>query len=485
MESRLRFGVGAGIGTRVVATVVLLTAAVLVIAGFTEYSISRTSLENTARHELDQAADELEVLVTKGVNPATGKRFDNANDLLEVAVQRSVLGRHEGQFAVVDGRIAWLAPEAVPLRLEDDQALVDTTLRLSSGEQILQGQLRSGERVYQFIVIPVSYPDGSTGAMVRAVDLAPEYAELNGVFRIYAVVGALAVMVVGLVIWLLLGRLLAPLTLVRQTAEHLAASDSDFSERIPVHGNDELSALTGTINGMLDRLENAVTTQKKLTDDVSHELRTPLTIMRGNLELLDPKDPELVAETRQTLMQVVDRMDRLVEDLLTLARAERPQFLSRRPTDVAELTDEVAELARALGDRQWKLDHLAEAIVDLDPNRISQAMLQLASNAVRYSDPGSPVTIGSRVVGDEVHLYVRDQGIGIAEDQLDIITTRFGRAGNAPQNSDKGFGLGLAIVDAIVRAHGGHLMVRSTEGVGSVFTLCLPREGHHELNPDR
>ena len=465
---------GATIGGRVVATVWVLTALTLALMVFTLHSLSRASIENRVQRELSMVADELTVLARDGVNPQTGRPFDNPRDLLRVAVQRSVLSRNEGEFAVVNGDIVWLAPDPIPLRLEQDAAVVDATVPLAAGDQVVQLSLASQGHDWRITVVPVVYPGQQRGALVRAMDVSVEYAELDATFRNAVVIGALGVVLAGVVVWLLLGRLLAPLSLVRRTAARL--SESDLSERIPVRGNDDLSALSVTINAMLDRLSSAVTHQKRLTDDVSHELRTPLTIMRGNLELLDPSDPELVAMTRSTLLGVVDRMQRLVDDLLTLAQADRPDFLHRRPVDAAQLTDEIAELARGLGDRRWRLDHLADATVDVDPDRLSQALLQLAQNAVKYSQPGATVTLGSRVADGTVQFYVSDTGVGIPADDLPTIRERFGRAEGARRAGVEGSGLGLAIVDTIAKAHRGRLDIESTEGLGSRFTISIPVE---------
>ena len=247
-----------------------------------------------------------------------------------------------------------------------------------------------------------------------------------------------------------------------------------------MRGSDDLSALAGTVNGMLDRLESAVGAQRELLDDVGHELRTPLTIVRGHLELMDAADPDDVTATRALVLDELDRMRRLVDDLLTLAKAEQPDFVVAELVDVARLTDETLAKASTLGERRWVLDELADAEAALDPQRVAQAWLQLAANAVQYSEAGSTVGMGSRLAGGELWLWVRDEGVGIAESERERILNRtvLGRDGT-------GTGLGLAIVSSIAKAHGGRVDVQSTMGEGSRISIVIPTEAAlHEEEDD-
>lgn len=146
--------------------------------------------------------------------------------------------------------------------------------------------------------------------------------------------------------------------------------------------------------------------------------------------------------------------------------------------DLAILTDQTLEKARALGDRVWRLERVASAEAWLDPSRITQAWLQLAANAVKYSSPGSVITLGSRLHRGEVQLWVRDEGIGIPADQLAAVRERFTRTREAESHAP-GAGLGLSIVESIVAGHGGRLDIESEPDVGSTFTITLP------LGPER
>ena len=145
------------------------------------------------------------------------------------------------------------------------------------------------------------------------------------------------------------GRLLAPLRTLRETADEI--NDTDLSRRLPETGNDDITALTRTFNRMLDRLEAAFVGQRQFLDDAGHELKTPLTVLRGHLELLDVGSPEEIAETRELLLDEVDRMSRLVGELILLAKSDRPDFVTLRPVDLTGLTVDTLAKARGLGDR--------------------------------------------------------------------------------------------------------------------------------------
>lgn len=457
------------IRARVITAVVGLTGVALALSGLIVVNRGHALTEQRVAADLQLAVDEFANLAVDGLDPSTGSPFTEAETLLRVAVQRSVLATTEGVFGVVGDRVRWTAQEGVVFRPEDDPEFTAHVLPLTGRTTVSQGRVTTAVRDYRYVVVPVMFANQSpTGALVRAVDFAAEESLLAEVWRSYVLVAIGSLMLVGLLIWLLVGRLLEPLAWMRRTAERI--TDTDLSRRIPVRGGDDLSALGTTVNGMLDRLEVAVGAQRELLDDVGHELRTPLTIIRGHLELLDPSDPDDVASTRALLLDETDRMGRLVDDLLSLARAERPELLTPRPTDIARLTDETLAKATALGERRWLLGELADVEVVLDPQRIAQAWLQLAANAVRYSAPGSTVRLGSQLRGNELWLWVADQGVGIAVGDIDRLTRRFERGGA----DSTGTGLGLAIVSAIAKAHRGRLDVNSQPGSGSTISIVLP-----------
>lgn len=472
----------ASIRARVIAGVMVLTGLALLLSGVLIYVQGRTSTEQRVAASLSRAADEVELLAAED-DPATGRPFTSPDALLKVAMQRAVLPASEGSFAIVGDQIRWTAQAGVSLRPEQDADLVAAMLPLASSPQVVSGSLTTPLREYRYIVVPLRFAaSGQTGAMVQVADIAAERAVLQPVYLTYTLVALGSLLLVAMLIWLLVGRLLRPVSWMRETAARI--TETDIGQRIPVHGNDDLSALAVTINGMLDRLEAAVGAQRDLLDDVGHELRTPLTIVRGHLELMDAGDPADVAATRLLVLDELDRMRRLTDDLLTLAKAEQPDFVTTESTDIARLTDETLAKASGLGRRHWVLDELADTEVDLDPQRIAQAWLQLAANAVQYSADGSTIGMGSWLAGGELSLWVRDEGVGIPPDERQRILDR-----TVKGRSGKGTGLGLAIVSSIATAHGGRVDVDSAVGVGSRISIVIPTTAtakeDDEPDPDR
>lgn len=226
---------------------------------------------------------------------------------------------------------------------------------------------------------------------------------------------------------------------------------------------------------MLDRLEEAFAAQQRFLDDASHELRTPITVIRGHLELMGD-DPDDRARTLDIVVDELARMDRIVGDLVLLARAERPDFLWPEEIDVSDLVMDVVAKASALGERRWVVEGLVEQSVMGDGQRLTQALMQLAANAVRHTTIGNRISIGATIAGDRLELAVSDEGAGIAEADRAGIFDRFGRAGYRGDGGRRGegAGLGLTIVSSIAHAHGGRVMLDSELGKGSTFTLNLP-----------
>src|SRR5690606_20752571 len=168
--------------------------------------------------------------------------------------------------------------------------------------------------------------------------------------------------------------------------------------------------------------------------DAGHELRTPITVIRGHLELMGD-DPAEREETRALLMEELDRMNRMVNDLIMLAKADRPDFLTVGEVDLADLTVDVVAKSRGLGDRRWRVGAVAEVRVLGDAQRLTQALMQLASNAVRHTADGDTIEVGSAVRGESVLLWVRDGGPGVAPEDAERIFERFVRGGRAARRA--------------------------------------------------
>ncbi len=463
------------IRARIMWAMVLLAGLSLLTSGAIVAIVQDRAISSNLDAQLERSRDELRVLATRGVDPATGAPFAGPSELLRTYLERTVVGPGEGEVAFVGSTVRWVASEDVPLRPEDDAELIAAATPWATGDEIILERLRTAEGNYHLLLVPVKFPT-ETGALLHVVDRNLAEAELRRTMTVYAIVALVTLALVVFLAWLVVGRLLRPIEELREAAESI--DERDLTTRVPLRGNDDLTALSATINRMLDRVQHSVEGQRQLLDDVGHELRTPITVVRGHMELIDAHDPADVRQTRDLVLDEVDRMGVLVNDLLMLAKAGESDFVRPQWSDLATLTDQTLEKARALGDRVWRLDRVASSEAWLDPGRITQAWLQLAANAVKYSTPGSVITLGSRLHRGEAQLWVRDQGIGIAPEQLAVVRERFGRTSEA-QSHASGAGLGLSIVESIVAAHGGRLDIESEPGAGSTFTINLP------LGPER
>ena len=459
---------GLSVRARVIAAVISLTAAALALAGAVIVVGGEQVTRERAYVEMEQSITRMNLMASEP-DPTTGKPYLSIDSFLRSALRATVLAESEGAFAIIGGNVRYEAGTVAVFRPEDVPELVDAAVALATAPTPTKGEVSSGGHTYLYLVIPVDFGgEMGAGALVRAVDLNLESEDLTEVYFIYAGAAVVAVLLVAAAIGALVSRLLRPIRAVQLTAERILTV-TDLRDRVPVSGRDEFSDLARTVNGMLDRLQAAMDDQQAFVDDVGHELRTPLTIIRGHLELMDGANSADAAETRALVLDEVDRMRRMVEELLTLAKSDRPDFVRLASTDVARLTDETLAKATTLGDRHWSLDELADCDLLLDPQRIAQAWLQLAANAVQYSQAGSRISLGSRVEGDELRLWVTDEGVGVAAEDHERILARkqLGKGG-------LGTGLGLAIVTAITQAHDGRVEVESVPGIGSRFTMVVP-----------
>jgi len=472
---------------RVLAAVLLLAALTVLIAGGAAFALQSQRTDARIDESLGRAVDLLRTGAIGGAEP-TAPAPSTVEDLLYAAVQRRGLTPNEGVIALLDGSPHWLASTSVPLRLEADPELVRMLSQIPADAPVERRTVQTSTTQYRLVAVPVTVEgDPHVGLFVVAVDRSAELADLTSTYLSYAIVALGSLAVIAVVAWLVVGRLLRPVRLLRDTARRI--TESDLSDRIPVSGTDDLSDLARTVNAMLDRLQAAFGSQRELLDDVGHELRTPLTIVRGHLELLDVDDPEDVRATQLLTLDELDRMHRLVDDLVTLATADRPDFVRPDATDIGQLTDDVLDKARGLGDRQWRVAARAAATCRVDSQRITQAWLQLIANAVRFSPAGSVIRIGSEVRRDRVLLWVRDEGPGVAPEDEVTIFERFhrGRADRTGKRGD-GVGLGLPIVAAIAAAHRGFVTLEHPppgSGTGAVFVISLPAVGLVQDQPRR
>ena len=329
----------------------------------------------------------------------------------------------------------------------------------------------------------LTMPVTEAGRVVRLVQVGMSLEVASNTRRRFLLTMA-AVFPIGLLLaggggWLLARRALRPVDRMAETArrisaEHLAARLEDGG------ANDELSRLAQTLNEMLGRLDTSFRQIRQFSADASHELQTPLTILKGEIEvaLRMPRTPEEYQRILKSALEEIDRVARLVEGLLLLARADAGVLrMDLQPVDLAQLVEDVYGQAKVLADRR-KITLLLGVMEPLsirgDYERLRQVLLNLVDNGIKYTPSGGRVTLSLQRDGEWASLRVTDTGIGLSPGDQEKIFERFYRSAEDRSRGEGGAGLGLCIALSIAEAHGGKIQVESTPGLGSTFTVLLP-----------
>jgi two-component system, OmpR family, sensor kinase len=429
---------------RILGVQAALLALGLLLAMLGARQVLLRQLDERIDRELTDQVARLRGLADAGVDPDTGRPFTGVERLLRVHLTAVTVGRNETVLVLVSGRPYGRSLGSPPVRLEGDRGLVALWAGVAGPTR---GTVPTSAGAVRYAAVPVAVtrdgPSRSTGAPLRGspdpsgVFVAASFrdlrrAELDDTLMVAGTAGGAALLLAWVLAWVAAGQVLAPLRAAGEAADR----------------------------------------GRELLDDVGHELRTPLTVIRGHLELLGD-DPDERRETIAIVSDELDRMNRMVEELQLLTAAGRPGFLRAGPVEVGELTVELLAKARALTERTWRLEAAGSGWIVADRQRLTQAVMQLAENAVRYGRPGAPLWLGSAVDAGQAHLWVRDHGPGIAEADRRRIFERFAR-GDAAAAQPDGAGLGLAIVQAIAEAHHGRVELAGGEGRGARFTVVLP-----------
>ena len=426
-------------------------------------------VDESIEDEFVQESKKLRALAS-GTDPETGEAFGaDVKRIFEVFLERNTPSQNQSLITFVDGRPFLRSRYVVPYRLDTDPALVQ---RWSSVENPERGTADTPAGVVEYLAIPIRAGGNTSGVFVDAWFLDLERSEANPAIAGATGIGFVVLLIGSFLAWWLARRILVPIDDIRATAGSM--SETDLSRRIEVKGDDEISELAMTFNGMLDRLDEAFSAQRRFIDDASHELKTPITVIQGHLELLED-DPEERGRTLELVMDELDRMGRFVNDLLLLSRTQRPDFLNLSTVDLGPLLDEIYLKSSVLGERKWSIEERGVGRIVADRQRITQAMMQLAQNATQQTMMTDSISIGSSVRDGSARLWVRDTGPGVSEQEQSRIFDRFTR-GRGLRRSD-GAGLGLAIVQAIAEAHHGRVELDSKAGQGATFTIVLPMEG--------
>lgn len=365
--------------------------------------------------------------------------------------------------------------ESSPI-LEGRPLLPPTTVRVLSGPAFLERTVPTAEEPVPARILAL--PAGGGLVVVVASSLEEQREAVAALVGLLAVGGPLALAVATVVVWLLTGWAFRPVERMRTEAEAVSMTEPDRRLTVP-STRDEVAGLAGSLNRMLDRLEEALDRERRFVDDASHELRTPVAALKAELELAMSR-----SRTKEELESAVRRaaadseaLARLTEDLLVLARADRGR-LPVRPGAV-DLDEVIDEVERALSHRASEAGVTVERRVDaapparVDPVRLRQALSNLLDNAVRHTPPGGRVRLTAWRVDGTVVLEVADTGPGFRAETLAHPFEPFARATTA-RGREGGAGLGMTIVRAVVEAHGGSVTLDNPDDGGARVRLRFP-----------
>jgi two-component system, OmpR family, sensor kinase len=473
-ERRLRLS---GLRARLTASI----AGILVIAVGVTFLVIYRGTGSTLRSSVDrELREEVAAFAGQGLGRARGA------DALAAAGRRYAASQAFGPSARLlilklrDGRIATNDPELLGLSHDLDREDAQTQDR----EKLQTDRLLAAPIGFSTISLedigavrvltrPVERAGRQAGVIRVGEPLAPVKQAQDGVAKAFFLAGSLT----------LLGALAAGYFVATRTADPLrrmartaAAIDAgDLSHRIGASGpSEEIRTLSESFDHMLDRLDDAFARQREFVSDASHELRTPLTVIRGQLQVLARSDEVTAGDVRRVEAVVsteVDRMQRLVDDLLLLARTEEGGGLELEPVKVSRFLSEQLEAVQPTADGRIALGPVADGVVTADPHALAQAIRNLVRNAVEHTSPGGSVRLSAESHGDRIEFAVEDDGPGIPAAERRRVFERFHRA---RPTAGGGSGLGLAIARAIVEAHGGAIWADETAGGGARVAFELP-----------
>ena len=457
------------------ATGILVVLGLLIADGAT-YGLLRTSLVGRVDDQLRAS------LHDRGLGPSPGDLSTGTNSgqlpqkYIEVLDQSgTVLGRQYFFGANY--------PPKLPKGLPGSTGFIG-----SDAYRIFNARANGADGRYRVIAFPAQFSNGSgsviSGTAVVAISLGDVDATLHRLLFVELLVTLSVLAAVGAFAWWLIRVGLRPLTEMEGAAADIAAGD--LSRRIETTDpHTEVGRLGGALNVMLEKIEGAFAERsasearlRRFVADASHELRTPLTSIRGYAELFRRgarSRPEDLEKSMQRIEDESARMGILVDDLLLLARLDHGPKLDRGPVDMAVVANDAVNDARVVQpDRP--IDVIADepVIIDGDDARIRQVAANLMSNALEHTPPATPVHVRVTRDGEHAVLEVSDEGPGLDDEHAQKVFDRFFRVDPARARDNGGAGLGLAIVSAIVEAHGGTVAVETAPGAGARFIVRLP-----------
>ncbi|HEY7067515.1 MAG TPA: ATP-binding protein [Chloroflexota bacterium] len=457
---------------RLTLTYSVLVALILGIFGTVLYASMRQNLEAEMDRRLQIRASQVELTIWPGTRSLTADDLTAAKlDLSPLAdldapnIYVQVLDR-AGQVIVTSDS---LRGGALPV----DAAAFAAAL---AGQRALSNVVAENDRAIRTLSVPITVDTNVVGVLEVGQSREPLQDIMRGLRDLLLWLGAGALLIAALLGWLVAHRGLRALRTISAEAATIAAR-RDFGRRLHLGARpDEIGQLARTIDTLLAEVEDTLRTHREFVADTSHELRNPLLAIRTNIELLDRlTDRQQRAECRREAREQIERMSRLVADLLLLARVETGELVERRPVQLTVLLERVAREAAERATGQLVRLDVQEPIECLgDEDRLLQIVTNLVDNALHHTPPAGTITLSARQHDGWARITVQDTGEGIAPEHLSHVFERFYRADKARSRASGGSGLGLAIVKHLAEAHGGWVAAESAPGQGSRFTVRLP-----------
>ncbi|WP_157773301.1 sensor histidine kinase [Brachybacterium vulturis] len=492
---------------RVLTTMLAFMTVGLALTGVLTYAAQFRALDQRIDAELWQEFDELKLLAVDTAADGTPVHT-TVDSVLVHATDSAAPSDYESVITLLDGTPKYqphqqafgllprpsaddTAAEAARIDAETDRVLRELLAAHQPGLARIVSMEAQGRDLRVLIASVTVEGDPSEGIFVVASDIGAQHRGLWQSVLTFSVLSVITLLLAGWVGYVVTGRLLRPLEDLRAATGQITVDDLEY--RVPVpEERDDISALAQNFNRMLGRIQAGFAEQRRFMSDVGHELRTPLTIVRGTLETTDIEDVSDVRESREIALEELERMGRVVDDLSELAASARPDYVRPRPLDLTAFARSAFARIEHIAEREWVLERTVEAVADADEQRLVQAVVQLAANAVRYSEEGSRIRFAvDRVPGPEgaeIHVSVQDEGIGIGEEDQRHIFERFTRVDGS---RGSGTGLGLPIVLSIAEGHGGRMQLQSAPGRGSTFRIVFPQftaapaaDREHPTSPD-
>ena len=461
---------------RLASTFILLLAFVLTAVGFAGTKILRSILENQSEQIVKEQLGALKPWIHFD-DSGTPYWFVDRTDPEEEAE----VSRLDAVYVIADeqGNVRLYSEDPALDPLSNRQAILSNIQKIRETQEPIV-QIITGKDRAQYQIVSTIWTDTDHHRqwyVAEGRSLTDDKKILRQFEYEFLVFLPIALIACAVVSWYSAGRVLIALQSVQRAAERITGSNLGL--QIPERGaKDELDRLIGSFNEMSGRLKSSFEQIRQFSTDVSHELRTPLTAIQGQLEvaLFTESEPEQLKVAIENSLEDVERLSSLVKALLLLSQSESGQIpMHKAELDLNELVgDFVEQFQIPAEDNGVRLVHLTSQPVccEIDRTQIERVITNLLSNGLKYTPAGGWVRTSVEQDGQNVRLIVEDSGMGIPRDHLPHIFDRFYRVPDP--NPEKGLGLGLSFVSAIIKAHGGQIEVVSEVGQGTKFEIILP-----------